>query len=264
MRGITIREAQDLDIQEIVELFRESGENPHGWNDEKWRHYYRNYPDGKPIALIATAEGLIVGHYGLLPVKIGSTPAMLGLHAYVASSQRGLNVISLLMQEVDRQCKLSGARMICGFPNPKFSIVKSTLFKWENVCWLGFQKGVSRLDYGLHRIMKFYFEYSEKWFVWRFGSKRTNYVSLYVDDEKNTHTQLLKYSDNEFQIEDENLEVWSPRSTWSDKKSDRFGQPFSIKVYDKDLLKEGIMDCQNWSIHMGDSDTFQYNPVEKF
>lgn len=259
---IVIREALDSDIEEIVALFCESGTNPYSWNREKWRHYYRDYPDGTPISLIATVDGQVVGHYGLQPIKIGLISAMLGLHAYVASSQRGLTIISALMKEVDRTCIASGAKLICGFANPKFSFIKSTIFKWKAVCWLGFQNGFSKEDAELMRSKKFYFNYSDDWFAWRFGSKRDEYVSVYFDSHKTKHVQLLKFCGGKPNFQSENLELWSPRSIFSSSQPDRFCQPFSIKLFDPELIKDGIINCENWSIDMGDSDTFQYTSEE--
>lgn len=261
---IVIREALDSDIEEIVALFCESGSNPYSWNRAKWKHYYRDYPDGTPISLVATIDGQIVGHYGLQPIKIGLIPAMLGLHAYVASSQRGLTIISALMKEVDRACIIRGAKLICGFANPKFSLIKSTIFKWKTPCWLGFQNGFSEVDFDLKKSKKFYFNYSANWFNWRFGSKKNKYLSIYFDSINNKHIQLLKYCSDKPQLNSEDIEAWSPRSTYSTNPSDRFCQPFSIKVFEPELIQEGILDCENWSIDMGDSDTFQYTPEESY
>ena len=38
--------------------------------------------------------------------------------------------------------------------------------------------------------------------------------------------------------------------------NNEFRQPFSIKVYDNSLIREGFLNYQNWFIEMGDSDTF--------
>lgn len=259
--SIVIREAQDSDIKHVVALFCETGVNPYDWNAEKWMHYYRYYPDGKAVSLIAINDGEIVGHYGLQPIKIGDITAMLGLHAYVATSQRGLNIISALMREADRMCELNGSKMICGFANPQFTSVKSIIFKWHTLCWLGFQAGVSELDYSLMRSKKFYFNHSVDWLSWRFGSLKDRFVSLYIDQDENEHIQLLKWRRDKPQIESEKFEVWSPRSTYRKSNPGQFCQPFSIKIYDPKLIQVGILDYKNWAIDMGDSDTFRYSPV---
>lgn len=259
---IGIREALDSDIEEIVALFCESGGNPYNWNKAKWTHYYRDYPDGAPISLVATINGQIVGHYGMQPIKIGQIPAMLGLHAYVANSQRGLTIISALMKEVDRVCSLRGAQLICGFANPKFSLIKSTIFKWKTLCWLGFQNGLFKDDIESIRSKRFYFNYSDDWLLWRFSEKKEHYMSIYFDTQKNKHIQLLKFIGIKPKFENENFEVWSPRSMFSTNQPDRFCQPFSIKVFEPELIKEGILNFENWSIDMGDSDTFLYTSEE--
>lgn len=261
---ILVREAEDRDIEDIIKLFCEAGSNPYGWNVEKWKYYYRYYSEGKPISLIATVNGTIVGHYGLQPIRIAELPAMLGLHAYIASNQRGLTILSALMKEVDRVAKSQGIKLICGFANQRFSQVKSTIFKWKTLCWLGFQTGVSEEDYILKQNKKYFFHYSDAWYTWRFGSKKDNYVSVYYDNEKNTHIQLLKTSSNEHHIESQNIELWSPRTTFATNQAERFCQPFSVKVYEPSLVAEGILDLRNWNIDMGDSDTFKYIPEERY
>lgn len=259
---IGVREALDSDVDAIVALFCEAGGNPYNWSRAKWNHYYRDYPDGTPISLVATMNGRVVGHYGIQPIKIGKMPAMLGLHAYVASSLRGLTIISALMKEVDRICLSCGAQLICGFANLKFSLIKSTIFKWKTPCWLGFQSGYSEEDVASKRSRKFYFNYSDDWLAWRFGEKKDSYISIYFDSENNRHNQLLKFCDDKLRFESKDLELWSPRSTYSTKQPDKFCQPFSIKVYNSELINEGILSCENWNIDMGDSDTFQYTPKE--
>lgn len=259
---IVVRIAEDKDIEQIIDLFCESGSNHYQWTSEKWMHYYRHYSEGHAVSLIATLNNKVVGHYGLLPVKIAETPSMMGLHAYVAKAQRGLTVISALMKEVDRICNQSDVGLICGFANPQFSLIKSTIFKWKTVCWLAFKNGLTVQDLEIKKGKKFYFNYSKEWFEWRFGTQLDNYVSFYRDSNKCTHVQLLKYRNEKQLIGDLNLELWSPVATYPTNQPHTFCQPFSIKIYDRKLVEEGVSNSENWSIDMGDSDTFQYSPEE--
>jgi GNAT superfamily N-acetyltransferase len=253
-----VRVTQAKDVEGIVSLFCETGTNPYNWSVEKWTHYYEDYPDGQPISLVAVINDQVVGHYGMLPVRIGQLSAMLGLHAYVARQQRGLTVISALMKEVDRRCQALGVALICGFANPKFSFVKSTIFKWQIPCWLGFQRGLSSVDIEAGRNKKFSFQYTPKWYEWRFGEKRDQYISKYVDGNGIIHRQLLKVSAETALIQGEEIEAWTPNSTYQTNQQDQFCQPFSIKVFDQRLISEDVLNHANWSIEMGDSDTFQY------
>lgn len=262
--SIVIREAQNSDIEHVIALFCETGGNPYGWNVEKWMHYYRHYPDGDPVSLVAIRDNVIVGHYGLQPIKIGNVQAMLALHAYVAESQRGLAIISALMAELEKVSKLHGAEIICGFSNPKFTTVKTSIFKWRVLCWLGFQRGVSQLDYSLMRSKRFYFNHSEDWLAWRFGSLKDRYVSLYLDEYGGERLQLLKWRKDEPQPDDEKVEVWSPRSMYGADQTNRFCQPFVVKTLKHELVEDGVLDYRNWSIDMGDSDTFQYRSAGMF
>jgi hypothetical protein len=260
---LEVRETLDSDIEGVVALFCESGGNPYNWSTAKWKHYYREYPEGKPVSFIATFNGRVVGHYGMLPVIIGSHTAMLGLHAYVAENQRGLTVISTLMKEVDLKCRNLGIALIGGFANSKFSMIKRTFFKWKTPCWLGFQQGVDNNDLDEARNRKFSFKYSQDWYKWRFGGLQNEYLSRYIDSQGIIKKQLLKTTPTSHVENIVDAEAWSPQSTHAENKDGQFFQPFSIKIFDERLIDEGILDHNNWSIEMGDSDTFQYIPWEQ-
>lgn len=260
--ALLIREARDGDENAIVELFTEQGGNPYGWNAEKWRHYYRDYPEGRPVALVAELDGKVVGHYGMLPIRLGRWSAMLGLHAYVTTAYRGLNVISALMREVDVRCTELGVAAICGFANPKFSMVKKTFFKWRLPVWLGFKSGLDRFDVDAGGE-KFRFVYSPAWYAWRFQEDRGVYISRYTAPDGQIRKQLLKLKPDATPPDDATLaccEGWSRRAMFSVEQKDRFCQPFAVKAFSQDVIDEGIYESQNWFLEMGDSDTFQYSP----
>lgn len=260
---LEVRETLESDVEGVISLFCENGENPYNWSIEKWKHYYLYYPEGEPISFVATIRGKIIGHYGMLPVRIGRHCAMMGLHAYIAADQRGLAVISALMKEVDLKCKKREIALICGFANPNFSIVKTTIFKWKIVCWLGFQKGIDNSSMVAARSKKYYFSYSPRWYSWRFGALQNEYVSRYIDPQGNMHKQLLKTTKNTCLDKIAESEGWSPISTYPKNRVGQLCQPFSIKVFDEHLINEGILNHNNWKIEMGDSDTFHYTPWDQ-
>lgn len=255
---IVVRDTLETDIEGVVALFCEGGGNPYNWSISKWKHYYHDYPDGKPISLVAEWEGRIVGHYGMLPVRIGLWPAMLGLHAYVASDRRGLAVLSALMRAVDERCQVERVAMICGFANPKFTFIQNRVFKWLTPLWLGFKKDLGAEDIGDRESHPFYFKYSPAWATWRFGFKRATYISRYTDASGCERKQALKTSESTTAQDLNGCEGWSPRLIFAVQQPNQFCQPFSIKVYDKGLLNKGVLDFHNWFVEMGDSDTFQY------
>lgn len=259
---VTVREAQDDDTESIVRLFCEGGLNPYGWSADKWRHYYRDYSEGKAISLVAVVNEQVVGHYGLLPIMISDYPAVLGAHAYINPAQRGLAVISALMQAVDSKCLELGVYLAVGFANQRFSIIKSTIFKWKTVCWLGFQKGLTEADY-LEKLSKpFCFQYSEKWSQWRFGSTQREYISRYVDSHGTIRKQLLKATARTNFGNLHDAEGWTPACTYPVQQANQFCQPLSIRIFDQSIIEKGILESRNWGIEMSDSDTFQYTPWE--
>ncbi len=260
--SLLVRETRYEDCAGVVGLFCGNGTNPYQWSAEKWSHYYREYPDGTPCSLVATVGTEIVGHYGMLPVRIGGLPAMLGLHAHVANAYRGMTVLSALLRRVDEVCRERGAVVVCGFANPAFTRVKVALFKWQVAGWLGFGESVTANDRCEAASRRYCFEYSAAWFAWRFGSRRREYLSRYVDREGRVHLQVLKYSAETPLTALAGAEGWVPRATFSSEQAGRFCQPFSVRAIDRRLLDAGIADARQWSIDMGDSDTFQYTPWE--
>lgn len=255
-----VREANENDASNIVSLFCENGSNPYEWTVDKWKHYYLDYPEGKAFSLVVDMDGKIIGHYGILQIKIGTGQAGLGMHAYVSKNYRGILVISLLMKKADEVCQKNHFGLICGFANPNFSTVKERVFKWVTLCWLGFKKNISIDDVAELQTRKFSFNYSQNWYTWRFGRLASAYISFYTDPEGITHKQLLKATDATQQSSLSDAEGWSPSYMFASQTMDRFSQPFLIKVYDERLLTSGIYDYNNWAIEMGDSDTFIYKP----
>jgi len=259
--SLAIRKATHADAASIASLFTENG-NPYNWTADKWFHYYRDYPEGDSVALIAEVGGKVVGHYGLLPVRLGSYPAFLGVHAYVAEGYRGLSIISSLMSGVDGYVHGSGAKIICGFANPQFSLIKKTFFQWKILLWLGFKASLERTDLARESAV-FYFSYSNDWFQWRFGQDKDTYFSRYMGKDGASKVQYLKTFPGKSFPSDSDLvhcEGWSPKLYFNKKPDSVFAQPFSIKVCDKSLMKKGVYDPSNWFLEMGDSDSFQFNP----
>ena len=256
--GIVVRTAKLSDAVRVSNLFCEDGTNPYDLSAQKWLHYYNDYPEGQPVALVAEIDGEIVGHYGMLPIHIGDSPAMLGLHAYVSTKCRGLTVISALMAEVDNICRARGAAMICGFANSKFALIKKTFYKWHTPLWLGFKKGTALADTNRENS-PFYFKYSDAWYTWRFGEERDYYLSCFTDAEGILRKQLLKARNIVYNVNMlADSECWSKSDTYPKDPGDRFYQPFSVKIFDKSFIDRGVLLPENWFIEMGDSDTFRY------
>lgn len=258
--NITVRIADEGDAQAVAALLSDEGKSRYWKGSEQWNHFYRDYPEGRAVSLIAEIDNRIVGHYGLLPVRLGQWPALLGMHAYVAHGFRGLTVISALMQEADRYATASGAKAICGFANPQFSLIKKTFFKWKIPFWLGFKLPIGHEDL-LAQETPFYFSYSKEWFVWRFGSNKNAYISRYAATDGMVKKQLLKvFPGSALPSESElsDCEGWSRQFLYSQKQPNVPCQPFSVKAYDQELVSAGIYDPSKWFIEMGDSDTFSY------
>jgi hypothetical protein len=255
-----VTKATPGDADGVVALLSNKGTSRYWKGREQWSRFYQEYPEGNPVSLIVRDEARIVGHYGLFPVRIGAWPALLGMHAFVSEEYRGLTVISMLMQETDRYAKEIGAACICGFANSQFSLIKKTFFNWKIPFWLGFTSPIQHSDLSADNA-SFYFAYSEQWYAWRFGTQRNTYFSRYEAADGSVKKQLLKMLPGSVLPSDEALagcEGWTTRSNFYSKPTGIASQPFSLKLYDRSLLRAGIYDPASWFIEMGDSDTFQY------
>lgn len=258
---IEYRKAEVGDSEGIVKLFSEDG-NPYNWDLKRWNHYYRDYPEGTPIAFVAVSEHKVIGHYGMLPVKIGSFRAMLGLHALVSKQKRGMEVIGRLLKCCDEWCITHKIDLICAFSNPNFSLVTTRFFGWKEIGNLEFVD-CEKIDYRSY-MARLRFTYSEKWQDWRFGEKKECFISRYSKDGKDTYQILKNFSKENLKSDDFSVEVlqcWHPTSYHKKRIKGQFTQPFCVKVYNADVSNE-VLDINNWFIEMGDSDTFVYSPLK--
>lgn len=257
-----VRHAKLTDGASIAALFIEKGINPYHWSANKWRHYYDSYTEGEPVSLVLEKSGEIIGHYGLLPLKVGEWPVMLGLHAYVAAAHRGLPSISRLMGTAQKVAIDRGHVALCGFANPSFTLIKEKLLKWKTLLWLEFDADLGPSDFPEQQQSRFFFNYSDSWFDWRFGESRPVYLSDYADSNGQKFTQLLKAKSNSdlYGFDLSGIEAWTKKKTHSRRPTSARAQPFSIKVFDDGFLAAGALDPELWKIDMGDSDTFIYNP----
>lgn len=258
-----IRLGTKKDAQGIVELFSEGG-NPHNWTIDKWAHYYQNYPEGETITFVAESGGRIIGHYGLFPVVIGGNYVYMGAHAYISESVRGLAVISSLMKALDHFCIKQDIPFIVGFANPRFTIVKTKLFKWNTPLYANFETS-AQFNPEKYKTRAFSFSYSDKWINWRFGNKaKSPVISRYqIKESENSSFQLLHTTRmvEAVTFDLPEIEYWNPDKYTKIPEKNHFSQPFSVKIYDKNWSGHDLKDPNNWFIQMGDSDTFIFKAI---
>ena len=190
-------------------------------------------------------------------MNVSGIDGYLGVHAAVHQDYRGLTVISNLMKKMDEICFKNQVKFVCGFANNDFAKIKQTLFKWKIPFWIAFNDRFSPEDYNLGLNKKYKFNYPDEWFIWRFGENINVYKIQFTENE-HSRIQLLKLKKHE-NLSDNEIENWSCSSLHPSNSNNEFRQPFSIKVYDNSLIREGFLNYQNWFIEMGDSDTFMYN-----
>lgn len=258
--------AKEKDAQEVIELFCEDGKNLYDWSKRKWLHYYSEYTEGEPIGLVARKNGAIIGHYGLLPILVGDQYFFLGVHAYVSKKNRGLEVIGMLLSHAESMVKKRQYSGIVAFPNDNFSVIKERFFGWDVLAWLPFSSGLCGSDFDESIKRPFFFNYTDDWYLWRFGVKKDLYVSDYYDYCHGWRRQFLKKYRDVKNLEGNkflDVEAWVPRTYSTIKPRLVRSQAFCLKCLDASISKENLINHKNWSIDMGDSDTFVYKCIEK-
>lgn len=243
----------------IVKLFCENG-NRHRWSLAKWKHYYVDYPIGNPTAFIACdGSNTVIAHYGLLPTNIAGYNVMLGVHSYVRSDFRGLEVISQLLTRVYEFCDKEKIAFICGFPNKDFNNVLSFFLGWETI---GFLRFTENPRYDISSCKDFIqFEYPTSWYLWKFSRLSDCYIQSFRKDGKLYH-QILKTRKIAFVNADDHkidkLHFWHPDFNSKQEQPQIWSQPFAIRILRSGINPEAL-EMNRWLIEMGDSDAFEWN-----
>jgi len=259
---ITFRIATEKDILGIVDLFSQEG-NAYNWSEERYKHFYQDYPLEGVVSFVAEFKDIIIGHYGILPVVIGNYNALFGVHAFINQKYRNLKVIRGLFQSLDNWCKDHQIDFICAVPNPDFSLVKSKFFGWKEIFNLGFMTKEC-FSFSEYHNRELFINYSEDMLLWRFGKVQDVYISKYFREGSWSYQVLYANDDvgltyaNSFGVAD--FQYWHPDAYFLERKKE-FTQPFSIKIFNLEH-EEFLTNPNNWFIQMGDSDAFVYTPLD--
>lgn len=246
---IEITKSKD-NIKKVVDMFNYE----YKWDVEKWEKYYEKYPCEGARSFIAVNGVELIGHYGVLPIRIGEYRALLGVHAYIKTGHRNLVIIDELLKKVYEYAKENDYAFVCGFSNNNFSEILKKIFKWRLIGYLFFD---NKSEIELKSEYKYKFIYDDNWYLWKFGELQDVY---FKDYEKNgeIYKQLLKIrmKKNSTLNFNEDINFWNPNKFLKDCKIGTWNQPFLVKAI-KDNLPEDLFDPRHWFIEMGDSDTFE-------
>lgn len=256
-----IRTSPELEgavVAMLAEHWREQG-----WCQGKYDHYYKDYPEGEPISLVAldAADGTLLGHFGLLPVQVDEWPAFLALQVLVNPAHRRGDVFAALVAGAEKAARERGAAFICGFPNRKFATVVARLFGWTIVGYQSFVD-VEAFDPRPYRDRN-RFKYSPAWYEWKFGHREPPFTQRYTRDGQEL-VQVLKAVENSVTSAHElgcaTVNVWHPDHCSAQPSAD-WSQAFVWRAIAPGL-PAGLTDITRWLLEMGDSDTFE--PLKKW
>jgi predicted N-acetyltransferase YhbS len=260
MNGIRIRPIEASDVPKVVALL-ESQWPASGWCEPKFHYFYRDYPEGRAIAMVALdPEGEVIAFFGAWPVKVSGIPAGLVLDVVVRGSDRRGGALAELVRESERAARAQGMRFLCGFANRRFAKVAERFFGWKILGYLRFAE-VSSIDLRDHNG-RFRFEYGPAWYRWKFGRDEDAYVRPFEKDGK-THHQVLKMRAASVLTAAElgvpSLHYWPPEQ-YSKIDDGSWNQPFVVHPL-TDGLPQDLGVLSRWLLEMGDSDTFEpYRP----
>ena len=254
--SIICRLATDKDIDQLVELFSSDG-NPYNWSYKKFHYYYSEYPEGKPMSVVADDSGKIIGHFGIFPAQVGNFNVMTPHGAYVNVKYRNIEVITSILKKIDQICMDLKIDFIWASANPGFAPVLAKLFFWKTIGYVSF-KNVKQYEVGKYAD-RYQFSYSNKWYQWKFGEIHHHYIQDYKKDNTTYH-QLLKTMNTQTVIAQDYgfpyLNCWTPRG-YGKEKPEGWSQPILIKIINSNVPKD-VLDINNWFIEMGDYDAFEW------
>ncbi len=130
-----IRLYQTGDAEGIYNLF--TRETSYKRDAAFWVWINRMLSDERSIIVVAEEEGVIVGHYAIIPrnSSIGGVnfKSGLGIHAFIASDFR--NVVSIFsITKIAYQVALDrNIDFIYGFPNANYRLIQEKIEKWQKV-----------------------------------------------------------------------------------------------------------------------------------
>jgi len=258
--SIKYRFSTEKDTDKIVELLSSNG-NSFNWSYRKYHYYYSEYPEGKPISIVADDYGKIVGHFGIFPVKVGDLNVMTGHAAYVDVKYRNIKVISGIFKKIDQVCIDLNIDVLWGAANHEFAPVLTGLFYWVTIGYVSFE---NVKKYEIEKYADRYkFIYSNKWYQWKFSEIKDLYVQDYKKD-RTTYHQLLKTMTTKTLIAQDygfpHFNCWAPKG-YSKEKFEGWSQPICIKILNSNVSND-ILDIKNWFIEMGDYDAFEWMKIQ--
>ena len=254
---ILLRRATEEDVPEVIAMLHEHW-SVQGWGAGKYRHYYRDYPEGETLSAIAVDDetNAPVAHFGVLPIRVSGIAAGLILQVLVRSDHRRGKTLVELTSFAKEEMRRAGARFLCGFANYRFAKVAQRLLGWKILGYLRFAD-VESIDLSLYRD-RFAFEYSDAWYDWKLARRDPVYLQRYQKDDA-VHHQLIKtrgfprLSAPELGVP--KLNLWHP-DRYLKEETTEWSQPLVYVPLD-DALPRELGDISRWYVEMGDSDTFE-------
>lgn len=102
-----------------------------------WIWSNRIWPESRSIVTVAEEDGLIVGHYAILPLTLQMgerrISAGIGVHAFVAPSHRNKVPIFQISKKCYAKAKEVGIQLIWGFPNANYRLIQEKVEGWRCV-----------------------------------------------------------------------------------------------------------------------------------
>jgi len=124
------------DEQSIVDLFWQAG--PHIRTVGFWRWTNQGNPFGVSIVELMESNGVIVGHYAIMPVVLSAggrqVKAGFAIQAVIHPSFRNLKNLMCLTDRVWERCAQEGIELIYAFPNNNIWKVYLTLMDMRAIC----------------------------------------------------------------------------------------------------------------------------------
>lgn len=132
----TIRLATSEDADKICALFNKVSP-VYERGIAFWIWINRLLSQEKSIVAVAEFEGVLIGHYAIIPRKIiiedCSFNVGFGIHAVIEPDKSGLVSIFEISNLAYKSAKELGLKFVYGFPNKNYRLIQEKIERWEKV-----------------------------------------------------------------------------------------------------------------------------------
>jgi GNAT superfamily N-acetyltransferase len=136
MTGIQFHVGQPLEPAEVATLARSVyGDDPDLGCESYFRWLYHDNPSGEAVVAAARVDGILVGHYAVVPIAAcldgDDILAGQGVNAMTRRDLEGRGIFARLVSLADEACRDRGIRLVYAIPGPQAAPWYQTVLRYR-------------------------------------------------------------------------------------------------------------------------------------